>query len=117
MENDFQIVNHEIQYNADICAALRIWREAMRLTESWTCQTLFKRAEHRIKPFHVADLQNQSFLRSELHQLSRFGRFFRDRFFNQQVFSAREQLQPNLEVRPCWRGDRGGIYSVGKLVH
>src|SRR5215471_18613854 len=60
MENDLQIVNHQIEYDAYIRAALCIRREPVRFYKSRMGQMFFERAEHWIKTFDMTHLQYET---------------------------------------------------------
>src|SRR5438309_224565 len=99
MQNDFQIVNHQIENNTDLRAAIWIRREAMRFDKTRMTQALFQRAEDGIKAFDMANLQNQPFFRRKLCELARVGGIFGDRFFDEQMFAARKQITRDGKMR------------------
>src|SRR4029434_9753914 len=49
MQNNFQIVDHQIEHDADVGAAVWIRRKAMRLDKSRMRQARIETASHRIK--------------------------------------------------------------------
>jgi len=116
MQNDFQVVNHQIEDDADVGAAVRIGREPVGLDESRIRQAFFQRAQDRIEALDVADLEDEATRRGQFRQLAGMRGVIRDRFFHEQMFAAREQLPRNFEMRAGRRGDRRGIDLLGKLV-
>ena len=54
-----------------------------------------KRAQDRIESFHVTDLQDQFSLRGKRGQFACLRRIFRNRFFDEQMFSLFEQSTPD----------------------
>ena len=61
MQNDFQIVDHEIEHDADVGAAIWIRRKAMRFDEARMGQPRLERAQHRIEALDMTDLQDEIF--------------------------------------------------------
>ena len=59
MQNDFQVVDHEIEHDADVGAAIRERRKPMRFDETRMGQPCFERAQDRIETLDVTDLQNE----------------------------------------------------------
>ena len=83
MQNDFQIVDHQIKHDPDIGAAVGIRGKAVRFDETRMRQSRFKRAQYRIESLDVSDLQNQSVPAGQFRELSGILRIFRDRFLDQ----------------------------------
>ena len=105
MQNDFQIVNHQIEHNPDLGAAIWIRREAMCFDETRMGQALFQRAEDGIKAFNMANLQNQPFFRRELCEFARVGGIFGDWFFDEQMFAAHKQITRDRKMRASGGSD------------
>src|SRR5206468_4526746 len=60
VQNNFQIMDHQIEDDTDIGAALGVRRKPMRFNEPGMGQMRFECPQNRIEPFHVADLQNEA---------------------------------------------------------
>src|SRR5438552_5917229 len=56
MQNDLQIMNHQIEDDSDIGAAIRIGRESMCFDKSRMSEPLLECAQDRIETFHMTDL-------------------------------------------------------------
>ena len=115
MQNDFEIVDHQVEHDSDIGAAIRIRRKPMRLDEARIRQAFFQRAQDRIETLHVADLQDEPARRGELRQFARVRGVFRDRFFDQEMLAPGQQFARDLEMRVRRRRDRGGVHLFRKL--
>ena len=61
MQYHFQVVNHQIENNTDICAAIGIGRKAMCLNETRMRQSRLECAQDGIEALDVPNLQNQIF--------------------------------------------------------
>src|SRR5438132_14407950 len=87
----------------------------MRLDEARTRQVSFESAKNRIETLHVTDLEHESAFGGERSQLTRVGRAFGDRLFDEEMFAAREKIVSDFEM--CVRGccDRSGIHLFRKL--
>src|SRR5947208_17096274 len=58
MENDLEVVDHQIEYDADIRGAFRVRREPIRYYNSRMGQMFFERAWHWISMFVMAHLHD-----------------------------------------------------------
>ena len=105
MQNDFEIVNHQIEDDTDVGAAIWVRRETMRFDKTRMGQSRFERAQHRIESLDVADLKNQLIARGQFCQLGRVLRIFRDRLLNQQMFALLQKRKRDFVVRACRRRD------------
>ena len=96
MQNNFEIVNHEVEHDPDVGAAIWERRKPMRFDEARMGQARFQRAEHRIETLDMPDLQNEMAPRRELSQLTRLGRVIRDWLLDQQMlpFFQQADAQP-----------------------
>ena len=56
MQNDFQVVDHEIEHDTDVGAAIWKRRKAMRFNEARMGEQCLERAQHGIEPLDVPDL-------------------------------------------------------------
>src|SRR5438874_9395054 len=63
----------------------------------------------------MADLQDEPAFGGERGQLTRVGRVFCDRFFDEEMFSAREKIPSDFEMRVRWRRDRSGVHLFCEL--
>ena len=116
MQNDFQIVNHEIEHDTNLLAAIRIWGKTMRFDETRMGQSLFQRVQNGIEPFHVADLQDEPLFSSHLCQVARVAGLFGDRFLDQQMFALRQQIARDRKMHARRSGDRGSVNHSGELI-
>ena len=82
MENDLQVVDHQIEYDADIRAAFRVRREPMRFYKSRMGQMFFERAEHWVKTFDMTHLQYEIAARCQFRELGRLRGIVGDRLLN-----------------------------------
>ncbi len=87
----------------------------MRLDKTRIRQTLFERAQNRIEPFDVPDLENETARGRQFRQLSRMRGVIGDRFFDEQMFAAGQKLASNFKMRDRRGRDRGGVYLFGKF--
>ena len=81
MQNDLEIVDHQIEHDADVGAAIRVRRKPMRLDETRMSQTLFECAEHRIETLHVTNLQDEIFAARRVQPVRSRARYFRQSAF------------------------------------
>ena len=105
VQDDLDVVDHQVEHNADFDAAVRIRREPVRFDETRTRQSRFERAEHGIEPFDVADLQDESARVGEFGKSFCVSRRLGDRFFDKDVFAAFEKKFSHREMGRRRRGD------------
>ena len=63
MQNNLEIMDHEIEHHPDVGAALRVRREPMRFDKTRMGEAFLQRAQDRIEPLDMADLQDESAFR------------------------------------------------------
>ncbi len=116
MEDDLEIVNHEIEHDADIGAAIRIRGEAMRLDETRMREPFFERAQDGIEALDVADLEDEVTLGGQTRQRGGVVGVFRDRFLDQEMLPGFEQRAGHFEMAARGRGDRGRVHVLGEIL-
>ena len=116
MQNDFEIVNHQIEHDADVGAAIWIRRESMRFDETRMHQSRLERAQDRIESLDVANLKDQLIPRGQFRQLGRVRGIFRDRFLDQQMSATLQKRKRNCMVEVRWRRNRSGVHQLGKFI-
>ena len=87
MQNDFEIVDHQIEDDADVRAAVRIRRKPMGLDEARIGEPFFQRAQDRIETLDVADLQD-TVCRRATGLVQRLKGVRGHRLFHQKMFAA-----------------------------
>ena len=87
----------------------------MGFDEAWIRQPLFQRAQDRIETLDVADLEDEAAFGGKRGQLTRMRCILRDRFFDEEMFPAREKIPPDFEMRVRWRRDRSGVHLFCEL--
>jgi hypothetical protein len=112
-ENHVEIVNHQIEHDADVRRARGIRRKAMALDELRLGRDAFNKFENGIEPLDVADLQNQIFFLREFAKFGGLRGIIGHRFFDKDVFAAREQSFCDFKMRGRRRDDvqRVGIFG------
>ena len=90
-QHDVEIVNHQIEHHADVRAACRVGREAVRFDKArFGCDRL-QVGENRVEALDVADLQHATALLGKLDQIGRLGGVVGHRFFDEHVPVSLEQ--------------------------
>ena len=115
VQNNFKIMDHQIEHDADIGTAVRIRGEPMRLDETRIRQTFFKGAENGIKTFHVTNLKDEPAFSRQLRQFASMRGVFRDWFLDQKMFAQSEQSAPNFAVSVRRSRNRSCIHFSSKL--
>ena len=80
-QHHVQIVNHQVEHHADVRAARRVGRKAVRLDEARVGGHAFQVFEDGVEPLDVADLQDAMLLLRQLDQFARPGRRYRSSAF------------------------------------
>ena len=115
MEDNFDVVDHQVEDDADIGAAVWVGRESSDLQEAGILELGFKRVEDRVETLDVADLQDATFGGSEGRHLTGMRRGVGDRLFDKQVLSAFEKERGELVVGDRRCANRRGINETGKF--
>ena len=116
VQDDFDVVDHQVQYDPDVGAAVRVWREAGNLEEARVFQLGFERVKDRVEAFDMADLEDAAFRGGELRELTRVGGRVGDRLFDEEVLALREEGFADLVMGGCRGADRGGIDQRGEFL-
>src|ERR1017187_5172912 len=90
-EHDVEVVNHQIQHDADVRAARRKRRKAVALDETRFGGDVLENFENRIEPLDVADLQDAIFLLRNLNQFGGLLRTVGHGFLDEDVFTLQQQ--------------------------
>lgn len=97
-KHDVQIMNHEIQNDADVRAASGKGGKPMSFDETRLGGFFLEVAEDRIKSFDVADLKNLAPFPAEGNQFGGLGRRLGHRFFDEDVFVLLQEIFGDAEV-------------------
>ena len=116
MQDDLQIVDHQVEHDADLGRAHRVGRKPVRLDELRPREQRLQRAEGRVEPLDVPDLKGAAAGVGEFGQRAGVGGGFGDGFFDEEVLAAFEQEASQWEVRRRRRGDGRGVYERGELL-
>ena len=115
MQNDLEVMDHEIKNDPDVEAALGKGRETMALDELRRVEPSLELAHDRIKSLDVTDLEDTTLFRGEGdHGFSIIDRVG-DGFFHEDVFTGGKQHRRDFPVRHGRGRDRGGIDPLDKL--
>src|SRR5690348_13392014 len=105
MQNDFEIMDHEIQNDTNVCAAFRIRAEPMRFNKPRVRQISFKSAQNRIEALDMTYLQNQLIASSRVSQFRSMRSVVGDWLFHEHVFAIGEKRPRNVIMRIRGRSD------------
>ena len=99
LQNEIEIVNHEVEDDRDVGAARLERRQALGLQETRLLQIWCRGAHRSIESLDVAYLEAQAALPGYLHELLGTGQRVGQRLLDQRVEIALEHRQPHLHVR------------------
>jgi len=114
-KNHVEIVDHQIEHDADVRAARGKWRQAMALDELRFGGNGLKKSENRIEPLDVADLQDEIFLLREFAQFGGLLGTVGHRLLDEDMFALCEQLFGDVKMRRRGRDDVQRVARVGGL--
>ena len=89
--DEVDVVDHEIEHDADVGAAQLERREPVRLDEAQLLQTAGRGQDRRIETFEVADLQRAVVNTRDVDELARLGNGGRDGLLDEHVNAVPEQ--------------------------
>ena len=116
VEDDFEVVDHEIEDDADVDGAVGEGGEPVGFDEDRAGETGFEETEDRVEAFDVADLEDEAAVASEVGEgLGLFG-IIGDGFFDEDVFAEREEVAADVEVGDGGGGDGDGAGAGGEVV-
>ena len=116
VEDDFEVVDHEIEDDADVDGAVGEGGEPVGFDEDRAGETGFEETEDRVEAFDVADLEDEAAVASEVGEgLGLFG-IIGDGFFDEDVFAEREEVAADVEVGNGGGGDGDGAGAGGEVV-
>lgn len=104
-EHDVEVVNHQIQHDADVHGAGWVGREAMAFDELGFGRGGLEKFENGIEPLDVADLENEIFLEREFAEFGGLRGFASHWFLDEDVFTGGEELLGDFVMRGGGRGD------------
>ena len=116
MQNDFEIMDHEIEDDADVDAAGWIRREPMGLDETGFGCDGFEVFIDRIETFDMPDLENALFLLGKLHDGGRLFCVFGHRLFDEHVASLGDEVPGDVEMRDGGRDDAERVRGGGGFI-
>ena len=90
-QHHVQIVDHQVQHHADVRAARRVRREAVRLDEARVSGHAFEILENGIEPLDVTDLQDALALLRQFHQFGGLRGVVGHRLLHQHVLALLQQ--------------------------
>src|SRR5213082_3103598 len=99
MQDDFQIMNHQIENDTNVGATLRVRPEPVRFDEPRMRQMFFKSVQDRVETFHMADLQDHAVTRGQVRELGGVHSVISDRLLDQHMLVLRKQSARNCVVR------------------
>ena len=97
-QNHVQIVNHQVEHDADVRAAGRVGGKAVGFNEARIGGHVFQVMEDGIEALDVADLEDDILLRGPLHQPGGLGGIVGHRFFHQHMFAGGQEGVSQLEM-------------------
>ena len=116
MQHDFEIVDHQIEHDADVGAASGIGGEPVRLDEAGRVSFSSSALSAGIEALDVADLQDELLGVGEIDQRLGLLGVVGDRLFDQDVLAQAEKERADFVMRAGRRGDGGGIDLLGQRL-
>jgi hypothetical protein len=104
-EDDVEIVDHEVEDDADVGAARWVGRKAMGLDEAWFGGDAFHVAEGGVEAFDVADLKDEAILLGNLDEFGGLGGGFGHGLLDEEMLAGGEELARDVEVGVRGRDD------------
>ncbi|MEY5027357.1 MAG: hypothetical protein RLZZ244_2885, partial [Verrucomicrobiota bacterium] len=116
VEDDFEVVDHEIQHDADFGAAIGVGGEAVAFDETGLMQAGFEGGENGVEAFDVPDLEGEVLRLGQGDECLRVGGAFGDGLFNEHVFPALEQARTDGVMEGGGGGDGGGVNGFDEFL-
>jgi hypothetical protein len=110
------IVDHQIQHDIDIRAALDERRQAVALDKFRILDHAFKTANRRIKPFEMADLKQRPLGRRQRDQFLGLGQIRGQRFFDQDIDAGVKKVTRDSMMITGRHRNAGATNSADELV-
>ena len=107
VQDDLDVVDHQIENNTDIGASVRIRREASDFEKPWVIEFAFQRGEDWVETLDVSDLEHTRTACSKLGKRAGIGRRVGDGLFHEKVLAAFQEKSADLVV-----GDGVGVQIV-----
>src|SRR5262249_38337615 len=104
-QDDVEVVNHQIEDDIDVGAALAEGRQAVTLDETRLRENAGKRADGRIEAFEVPDLQNALVPFGHLDQALPVGNRLGHWLFDQDIDSLGEKIVRQRGMHGCRNGE------------
>ncbi len=116
VEDDFDVVDHEVEHDADVDAAIGEGGEAVGFDETRGVEALFELAEDGVEAFDVTDLEDGVVGLGEVDKELGFGVTLGDGFLDEDVAAFGEEDFADGAMVDGGDGDGGGVHGVGKGV-
>ena len=114
VEDDFDVVDHEIEHDADVDAAIGEGGEAVGFNEAGGIKALFELAEDGVESLDMADLEDGVVGLGEVDEELGLGVAFGDGFFDEDVAAFSEEDFADGTMVDGGDGDGGGVHGVGE---
>src|SRR5215831_18360908 len=116
MQNNFEIMNHQIEHDSNIGAPFRVGGKPVRFDEAWVRQMFLERTQHRIEPFDMANLEDKATARSQFRQFGSMCSVVGDRLLDQHMFALGKESACNLimSIRGCCHGS--GVNHRAEII-
>ena len=113
-EDDVEVVDHEVQHDVDVGAALGERREAVTLDEARLADDAVERADRRVEALEMADLQHAPAADGELEQRLALVHRRGERLLDQHVDPGVEQVARDGVVQLGRDGDARAVDPAGE---
>jgi hypothetical protein len=116
MKNDVEIVDHDIEDDADVEAASGVRRKASDLEEAGVVEALLEGVEGGVEAFDVSDLKHEAFVSREVGHFGGLLGIFGDGFLDQHVFARSKEFHDDLVMEIRGGGDGDGVAGSDEVV-
>ena len=103
--NEIDVVDHQIQHDADIQATWLVTSDSIRFDELWLRYLICECGDYGVESLEVSDLKHEIFGARKIDELA--GLFHRcgERLFQKHVDAALQKRAGNIKVRRCGCGN------------
>ena len=116
VQNDFYIMDHEVEDHANIRAAIRVGRKPSDLQKTRILQLRLQCMKNGIESLHMPDLEHASLPGGRLRQFAGVRGRVGDGFFNEQMLASCEKLHARGVMSYSRRANRRGIDQTGEFL-
>ncbi len=116
LEEDVEVVDHEVEDDAYVLRAERGRRDPIGDDVARVLDEALGRAERRVEPLDVADLEDGAARARRLHQDRRVGDGRGDRLLDEDVLPRLDEGKRDLAVRPRRDDDRDRVHAVDHVA-